>query len=334
MEISNGKTGVSQNQGWHLVRIAVAGLLLTASALKCWQLATEPIIGTSLLDSRWLLMATVEFELLFGLWLLANIWAKPTWAAALACFGLFTCVSVCKAISGHASCGCFGHVAVNPWYTGMLDLGVVVSLLRWRPKESFFTIRRATVVSVIWLAVGLPAALVMGRYADTTLSDIGEIIGDGKIIVLEPEKWVGKRFPLLSYIEDVPLQAKPTERPLRERLTSGHWIVALYRHDCPKCQQMIKSSTWETPVAGQSTRVALVEVPPLSFGGTGRHLDLFEDCCVFGQLSGEREWFVTTPLVAELDDGKVTEVAVEAGDAEPATFGDLFVEAQVRRNFK
>lgn len=77
--------------------ILMAAVLLTAAVLKAYQLATKPIIGTGLLDSRWLLMATVEFELFFGLWLLANIWAKPTWAAALACFGLFTVVSLCKA---------------------------------------------------------------------------------------------------------------------------------------------------------------------------------------------------------------------------------------------
>ena len=147
---------------------------LTASALKCWQLATEPIIGTSLLDSRWLLMATVEFEIFFGIWLLANIWAKPTWAAALACFGLFTCVSLCKALSGHASCGCFGRVPVNPWYTGTLDLAVMASLLRWRPKESFFTIHRATAVLVIWLLIGIPAAYAMGSYTTIILSDAGD----------------------------------------------------------------------------------------------------------------------------------------------------------------
>ena len=112
--------------GYDVLRIFVAAVLLTAAVLKAYQLATEPIIGTGLLDSRWLLMVTVEFELFFGIWLLANIWAKPTWAAALACFGVFTCVSLCKALSGHASCGCFGRVPVNPWYTGGLDLAVIV----------------------------------------------------------------------------------------------------------------------------------------------------------------------------------------------------------------
>ena len=98
METGRGKTWVAPNRGWNLVRTALAGLLLTASALKCWQLATEPIVGTSLLESRWLLMATVEFELFLAILLLANLLAKPSWAVALACFGLFACVSICKAL--------------------------------------------------------------------------------------------------------------------------------------------------------------------------------------------------------------------------------------------
>ena len=178
---------------YDVVRILVALLLLTASALKCWQLATEPVLGTSLLESRWLLMATVEGELLLGLWLLlAGVWVKPTWAVAIACFGLFACVSFCKALSGHATCGCFGRVVVNPWYTTGLDLAVVASLLRWRPsfasplssggegkgegnRPLLPITRRATAVVVIWLLIGVPAAIAMGSYTDTTVSEAGGV---------------------------------------------------------------------------------------------------------------------------------------------------------------
>ena len=196
-------------------------------------------------------MATVEFEFFFGLWLLANLWAKPTWAAALACFGLFTCVSVCKAISGHATCGCFGRVAVNPWYTGTLDVAVILSLLRWRPKESFFAIQRATAVLVIWLAVGLPAAYAMASYSPATLSEAGEVMGNGKIVVLEPEKWIGKHFPLLDYID------------IGDKLKKGKWVVLLYHHDCAKCQKAIKDH--------HSSKTILVEMPPYAEISSSMH---------------------------------------------------------------
>jgi hypothetical protein len=90
------------HSGYDVVRILVATVLLIAAGLKCHQLATEPIIEKCWLDARWLLMFTVEFELLFGIWLLANILPRLSWLAALTCFSLFTCVSLYKALSGYA----------------------------------------------------------------------------------------------------------------------------------------------------------------------------------------------------------------------------------------
>lgn len=120
--------------GYDVVRVALAVLLLAAAGLKAHSLATEPVLATGLLDSRWVLIVAVEFELLFALWLSANISPKPTWAAALACFGLFTCISVYKALSGETTCGCFGS-AVNPWWTATLDLAIVFCLFYCRPAH-------------------------------------------------------------------------------------------------------------------------------------------------------------------------------------------------------
>jgi hypothetical protein len=54
--------------GYDAVQTRAAIVLLVAAALKCHELATIPVIGNAWLDFRWLLMATVEFELFFGLW--------------------------------------------------------------------------------------------------------------------------------------------------------------------------------------------------------------------------------------------------------------------------
>ena len=302
MEISNGKTGVVPNWGWNLVRYALAVLLLTASALKCWQLATEPVIGTGLLDSRWLLMATVEFELFLAILLLTNLWAKPSWAVALACFGLFTCVSVCKALAGHASCGCFGRVPVNPWYTGAMDLAAVGSLLQWRPKESFFTARRATAVLVIWLAVGLSAAYAIVSYKPTTLSDAGDTT-----VILKPETWVGKRFPLLSYID------------IGDRLRDGKWLIVLYHYRCPDCLDALPkyerlASDLVTRKDGR--RIALIEVPPYSDESS-----VALTKCALGKLHDSKEWFVRTPLEVEIDDGIVDRVGSSVSANSCASFG-------------
>ena len=49
----------------------MALVLLAAAGLKGHQLATESILGSGLMESRWFLIGVVEFELLFALWLLS-----------------------------------------------------------------------------------------------------------------------------------------------------------------------------------------------------------------------------------------------------------------------
>ena len=194
MESASAKKGAASDRGFHRLRIAVALVLLAAAAAKCHQYCTEPILGTGILSARWFLIGVVECESLFSLWLLAGILPKVTWTAALTCFSAFACVSLWKGLAGETTCQCFGAVLpLNPWYTATLDLAIVASLLRWRPREPLFAanirqvLTRAVAVLVIWLSVGVPAAYAMGSYTDTTLSDAGEVIGNGKIVVLRPE---------------------------------------------------------------------------------------------------------------------------------------------------
>ncbi len=89
-----------QISGYDVVRALLAGILLAAAALKSYQLATEPTLGNSFLESRWFLMLVVEFELLFGFWLLANLYPSGTQWFSVACFSAFAVVSLYKAISG------------------------------------------------------------------------------------------------------------------------------------------------------------------------------------------------------------------------------------------
>ncbi len=122
-----------KSSGYDFLRLALGVLLLTTAGLKGYQLATEPVLGSGLLDSRWFLIFVVEFELFFGLWLLSGLLPKPTWAAAIVCFAIFACISLYKAFSGYATCGCFGKVEVNPWLTAMLDIILVLCLLYFHP---------------------------------------------------------------------------------------------------------------------------------------------------------------------------------------------------------
>jgi hypothetical protein len=114
----------------------------------------------------------------------------------------------------------------------------------------------------------------------------GLILGAGNLVVLEPEKWVGRRWPLLEYVDQ------------RAELSVGRWQVVLYHHECPRCQAVLER------LADVRGHLALVEVPP--HGGPpanappGAHL---------ARLSETREWFVETPLVLTLRDGIVEGVS-------------------------
>ncbi len=133
MKSDGNINSVDAGGGYVVVRMILGGILLVAAGLKAYQLATEPAAEISLMTSRWFLVGVVEFEVLLGLCLIAGVLSKPVWLVTLGCFSVFTCATLYKALTGEASCGCFGSVHVNPWYTLGLDVAAVFALLRWRP---------------------------------------------------------------------------------------------------------------------------------------------------------------------------------------------------------
>ena len=158
-------------------------------------------------------------------------------------------------------------------------------------------IARVLAVFLLWLSVGIPAAHAMGGYTEATLSDAGEVVGDGRVVVLKPETWTGKTFPLLPHID------------IGENLKKGKWRVFLYRHACPTCEAVISGYRQffdQAALKGDTIHMALIELPPYSpeplrhrFRGTPWSV---------GRLSNTREWFVTTPREVILDDAIVIRV--------------------------
>ncbi|MCR4414452.1 MAG: hypothetical protein NUV77_18695, partial [Thermoguttaceae bacterium] len=258
----------SSNSHYHRVRLVVALLLLVSAALKAYELATEPTLTHGLLHSRWFMAAVVEFEIFFGSWLLAGVYSRATRFVAVACFCVFACVSALKGLSGEASCGCFGKLAVNPWYTFCLDVACVVALSAWpaederRVRDSRF--RRAGAAVAASVAIGIPAGVLMANCSAARVDESGEMLGDGRVVIRDPATWVGKRFPLLRHID------------VGDRLRSGNWIIVLYHYDCPVCQQALPTyeQVSKTLVAsGAPTRMALIEVPPYGDDGGVRSRD-------------------------------------------------------------
>ena len=309
-----------------MVLKALGLLLLTAAVLKGYELLTVPVANKDLWSWRPLLIFQVEVELALGIWLLSGLFKPLAWLASLLCFGLFCCVTLYLALTGAASCGCFGTVHVNPWITlAVIDLPAVVLLSALRPKGVRATLACSWTLALRTLRLSLRAARRLPRSSHSHLRTVllkslsgffsarvlatcfvGLIalgastpilaLGTPATVtstyeVLEPETWVGKDLSILQYID------------IAETLSTGRWLVLLYHYDCPDCGRIIPQYARKAcDLAGNPDfpRIALVAIPPYGPEPIGRNSP-----CALGRLAGVKEWFVTTPTVMLMANARV-----------------------------
>jgi len=127
----------SHNMKWGGVRSILIKLLgcflLVTAALKAHGLYADPYGQDNFLALPWLQVLTIEIEVILGLWLLSGLLPRVAWGTALVFFIILAALSFTLAYQGQASCGCFGKVEVNPWYTFALDVGIVIALVAFSP---------------------------------------------------------------------------------------------------------------------------------------------------------------------------------------------------------
>ncbi len=276
--------------------------LLTAAVLKGWQLLTEPVANNDIWSYRPFLILTVEFELALAIWLLSGLFKKAAWLATLLCFSVFSAITLYKGFTGAESCGCFGPVHVNPWITLFaIELPAVIALIIFRPVchpersegshfkilNSLFYIRYSprhfvTTAGIVLLVLAITTPILAFNEPAMVTSSYE---------VLEPETWVGKQLPILEHID------------IAESLQKGTWLILLYHYNCPDCDTAVSMyEQMACDLAGNEDflQIALIEVPPYSQSPVGENSP-----CARGRLAETKEWFVTTPAVALLTDGKV-----------------------------
>jgi len=286
--------------GFAVVRVVLGLILLAAAGLKAHQLATEPVPNIDIFSYRWSLAVQVQFGIVLGLWLLGGMHRRLLWLVSTICFSLFALVSLHKALAGQASCGCFGVVHVSPWCTLALDVAAAGALILFRPdlrrrgRVRLYWLRLAAVVALA-LAAGVPTGVAIARYEPGTITEEGEIIGDHRRVVLEPDDWPGRRFVLLKYID------------VGDKLAAGDWTVVLFDHDCPGCDKTIPKYV-RLAREGEAAlgRLVLIEVPP--YAPPSWIAKLGRSTCLFGKLTDELYWYVWTPVIVILKDGVVAEV--------------------------
>jgi hypothetical protein len=88
----------------------------------------------------------------------------------------------------------------------------------------------------------------------------------------------------------------------------GRWILLLYHHDCPHCQEALpqyERLAANQSVVGSDQRVALVETPP--FESATPHIEgIFH-----ARLTDAHEWFVQTPVEIQVENGIVVSASLD-----------------------
>jgi hypothetical protein len=281
-----------------LIPISLSFLLSIAAFLKGYELYTAPLPETGLWTSGGVRVGVVEAEFLLGLWLLSGLWVRAARWAALVAFHVFFTLSLSRALAGEESCGCFGSVPIDPRWTAGADLVAIFALWRWRPVESIGWLLgerslRVAATLALWLLVGIPGGFVLAARWP-------EVEADGSRVVLKPEKWVGRRCPLLPYAD------------IGDELSRGRWLVLLYHHNCSRCQEVVPIYEAQARAAAANPaapRIAFLAVPP-----HGAPLWKFAPGSISlqGKLTESKEWFGSTPTLLRLQDG-----VVEAESAQP-----------------
>jgi len=296
--------------GFAQFRFVVAAILLLAAGLKAYQLATAPLPPVvqgsmftpllELLDDRYFLMGVVVGEILFALVLITGLWRQWTWLLSIIGFSAFTLVSIMKGLSGEVSCGCFGAVTVNPWLTMVFDFGIVVCLAAFRERLDWTQLnlalpsldrKKVSAVFIAWFVLAGLALFFMLSLKQQPHATLGtEFTGpDGrKMILLEPETWIGKEFPLVSRF---------VEPEGSEILREGKWHVLLVQPGCLDCQQMMEELGEK-----EFERVTIVVVPSRSSE------KVLQTLFPTFMLDGQNGWFITTPCVIKLSAGICVEI--------------------------
>ena len=74
-------------------------------------------------------LVIIIFEIGFATWLLSGMMQLAARNIGILVFACMSYYNLNKALEGEVSCGCFGMVPLNPWFTLVLDSVAVITAL-------------------------------------------------------------------------------------------------------------------------------------------------------------------------------------------------------------
>lgn len=314
--------------------MTIAGLLLiVASALKAYQMLTEPIVSKGLWESWEFFIVTVPLEMSLGIWLVSGLFRKAAWLFGTLSFGFFVGVTAYKALTGELSCGCFGTVSVDPWITLIaLDIPLFLLLLIFYPRGE-------KLLPPPWphplhcLLIAIPGAFIVGALIPTLAFNKAPDRSD-KYIVIKPGDWQTKNFEtdtpaepnlpadvnIAGVVVEPNKSAEPNEpnefdlpdwqlmlnhTDIAEQLRKDVRIVLFYHYDCPDCAVAIPlySEYSERLAADDQIKFAFVEGPP--YAPQGKDPVPADTTALVGKLDQSRQWIFESPLIFLLKEGRM-----------------------------
>ena len=300
---SRGAIGPSmQVRVFHAVRIGLGFTLLLAALLKIHQFATDPAAFGITAGIESLGLLAIASELVLGWWLLSGIAIGASWVASIVCCFVFFTMACFQFFHGETSCGCFGVFEIHPRYTLAMDSGILIMLVLFPPPrvvgtDSARLAQLAPAVLVV-LSAGVLVWSAGTPEPRARFRTDANHVAVGQLSVLVPEKWIGENFPLLNHTD------------IGARLRRGSWFVVLHKEDCDQCAELLQDyREYGCEVFGMN-RDYPVALLGLDAGVTGERRDPTGDLLT-GTLDHSKRWFVRTPTVLLLDEGKVVDVRQE-----------------------
>lgn len=321
-----------------IMRTISAAVLLTSAGLKMTQMVRDPLAETTFpfvratIADMWFWEVNIVVSLLMlGVALLVPIGScttRVTWRLAGAAYLLFAVVSGLRIVIGEGdrSCGCFGSLEVNAYYSASLSFAVLAGIVLFPPNLASGQGARLPLISSFLLrgqVSGVPhvatvrcflglcfvvlaggTTMAINGHCPVTLH-AGAELAHARSVLLCPSEWTGQRCPLLDHVMT------------DARLDQGGWIVVLTRSGCPRCEEVLPEFhefAHQISSAKRPLRLALIDVNAqyASHGTTA-----LSDGARFGvpppvtaQIEASRRWHVKAPAVLLLFDG-VVEMAIE-----------------------
>lgn len=295
-----------------LARVVVPLWLFIGAVLKLIDLsptylpaAIIKLSGGLGVDLMFVLRFVIAAELVVvGVMVLLPPLARWTGIAVLV---LFLPVLIGDLLLGASSCGCFGAVAISPWITLVTDvtfllglsvcgrgeprLALTSSLPTWRVVLAGVWAMGAVVLSFGIRASQHPVAASAG--ADSSISQVEAALPADGYYLPDYQAWLGRSFlelEIASWAEGLP-----------EDIASGSQYVLFYRKDCEHCHQLMELY-FSGPLAVPTTAIAVPER-----GGFPTENILPFPCleCRTAELPSGVDWFLQTPVLVRLLDGRV-----------------------------